>query len=198
MDIDLEDFTAPPAPPPPPVSSVDAAQVEAEKSAAYERGYSAGFDDAVKAEADNQARIGAEFASHLQDMSFTFHEARAHVLEAVQPLLQELADTFLPEQVKSTMEAWIVETIQPLIEQAADQPIVIAVAPGGRETLAPYIDSAIAAVVRLDEEPTLTDGQAFIRLGQVERKVDLDAALAQFRSSLNALSELNGKALKHG
>lgn len=198
MALDLEDFAAPPEPPKASTAMLSADEADAERSAAYEQGYSAGWDDAVKAEAEGQSRIGTEFASHLQEMSFSFHEARAHVIEAVQPLLQELADTFLPEVLRDTMGPRLIELIEPMMAKRASQPILITVAPGGADCLTPYLDTRMEGVVQIVEEPTLTEGQAFLRLGQVERNVDLADALDQFRRALSALSQLNGEVLKHG
>ena len=57
-------------------------QADARAQASYETGYSAGWDDAVRAETEAHKRISAEFARNLQDLGFTFHEARAHVIPA--------------------------------------------------------------------------------------------------------------------
>lgn len=198
MSLDLEDFSRRVEPAPPPSQRHSDDDIAEVRSTAYEQGYAAGFDDAVKSEADNQTRIGSEFARHLQEMSFTFHEARAHVIASVTPLLEELVTTFLPQLTQETMGQRLMETLQPLIEDAGDQPIVIMVPPGAREALSPFFDQAVSSVIRIEEEPTLTEGQSFLRLGRTERKIDLDAAFARFRESLNALTELNERALQHG
>ena len=198
MGLRLEDFAAVPDLPVEPVTTVGIEQVEAEKAAAYEQGYSAGWDDAVKAEADAQTRIGTEFARHLQEMSFTFHEARAHVIASLEPVLSGLVETFLPAVVHDTIGQCILDTLEPLFAEQANQPVTIRVALGQREALQPYLDGAIETVVTLTEDPTLTEGQAFLQIGNVARKIDLTAAIADFQAALSALSQLNEKVLKHG
>lgn len=198
MPFVLEDFLAKPEHSPPAQPTFDPETLEAEKSASYEQGYTAGWDDAVRADADNQARIGNDFARHLQEMSFTFHEARAHVLAAMEPLLDEIVATFLPEVVRDTMGQRLVQTLEPIIVERADQPVIISVAPGRSGALQAYLDEALNAVVHLKEDETLSDGQAFLRLGKVERKIDLTDALAKFRRSINALNTHNEKVLVHG
>lgn len=172
-------------------------ELDAAKAEAYEAGFAAGWDDALRTESDSQAKVGAEFARHLQEMSFTFHEARAHVIESLQPLLHEVLQTVLPNLVQETLGQRILDVLDPLIQDAADQPITIAVAQGCREFVEPYLDSAAGAILEVVEEPTLTSGQAYLRLGKVERKVDLTEALGQIKSALNALSSVNERALKH-
>jgi len=198
MSLNLEDFSTLLEHPDLSHKRTSSKDLESAKTAAYEQGYAAGWDDAAKAEAESQTRIGSEFARHLQEMSFTFHEARAHVIEATKPVLQELVETILPKVIRETMGARIVETLDPLIDQAADQPITITVAQGCRELLEPYLENSVSAVLELVEEPTLTDGQAYLRLGQVERKIDLTDALNQVLQALSALSNLNEEVLKHG
>ena len=46
--------------------SVQAAAVEEAKLAAYEQGYTAGWDDAAAAQSDDQTRIRADLARNLQ------------------------------------------------------------------------------------------------------------------------------------
>lgn len=198
MSISFEDFSTAPPIPKPDEEELSRAEVEAEKAASYESGYAAGWEDANKSSAEAQSQLGAEFSRHLQEISFTFFEARAHILEAVHPVLEEMVATMLPELVRVTMGQRILETVEPVLEQAADQPVLITVCPGAKEQVEALLNSALPTSVRIEEEPTLTDGQAFLRIGQVERKVDLTEAIAKVAAALGALGELNNEVLKHG
>ncbi|WP_172297614.1 flagellar biosynthesis protein [Pseudoruegeria sp. HB172150] len=197
----LEDFdTEPPAPPQAATSPAVADQTllgEDARTAAFEEGYQAGWDDAVSAHSQDRQRIGAEFARNLQELSFTFHEARAHVLHAMEPLLNELVNTVLPGIVAETFALTVQEELRPLIASSADVPIDLVVAPGARTALEGQIAENAAAAIRLVEEPTLVEGQAFLRIGKVERQVDLSGALTQIRAAAAALHELNERTLQH-
>ena len=57
---------------------------------AYEQGYKAGWDDAATAQADDHTRISAGFARNLQELSFTYHEAKGQILGSLEPLLKEM------------------------------------------------------------------------------------------------------------
>ena len=91
--------------------------------AAYEQGYSAGWDDATGAGSEEQARIGASFARALQDMTFTYHDARAQVIDQLEPLLRAMITDLLPGLAEPALVAQILKQIQPLAESAADMPL---------------------------------------------------------------------------
>ena len=172
-------------------------QADSEKITAYEQGYQAGWDDAARAEAQDQTRISADFARNLQELSFTFHEARAHVIQAMEPLLNELIGTLLPELVCETLGLKILEELRPLIEAGADSPIELVVAPVSRQALEKQLAEASMASIRLSEETTLAEGQAFLRVGKIERQIDMAGALERITTAVQSLYALNEGKLKH-
>ena len=87
---------------------------EEAKLAAYETAYKAGWEDAASAQSEDQARIRADLARNLQQLSFTFQEARAHVLKAVEPLLEEMVNRLLPETARETLAPLVLEQVMPI------------------------------------------------------------------------------------
>jgi hypothetical protein len=59
-------------------------------------GYRSGWDDCLAAEQDTRARVGAELASNLADLGFTYHEARAQLLAETEALLEAYLPQGLP------------------------------------------------------------------------------------------------------
>lgn len=197
--VTLEDFDVEPPGAAPEVTPEPAAPPDPpEVSAGYEDGYQAGWDDAVRAQAEDQARIGAEFARNLQEMSFTFHEARAHVIQSMEPLIDELVGTIFPALAADSLVLTIREELRPLIAESADAPVDLMVGPGGRAVLESQVAQLGNAAIRLVEEPTLVEGQAYLRIGKTERQIDLSGALERIRNAVDALYELNKRTLKHG
>lgn len=172
-------------------------QVEQARLEEYEAGYKAGWDDATRAEAESQGRIGAEFARNLQDLGFTFHEARSHVMQALEPLLTGMVERVLPELVSRTVGQTIVEELLPLASRAADAPIEVVVSPLSRAALEPMLAEA-AVPFTLVEEPTLAEGQVFIRSGPIERHIDFSRAVDRIGTAINGLYQLNEKAFRNG
>ena len=173
------------------------ALTEADRMAAYEQGYQAGWDDAARAEAEDQSRIGTEFARNLQELSFTFHEARAHVIQTMEPLLTEIVGTFLPALIAESLGDTVLQELQPLIEACADTPIDLAVAPESRPALERRLPEPALATVRITEEPSLAAGQVYLRMGRTERKIDLSGAQDRIVQAIRALFAQNERILKH-
>lgn len=182
-----------------PVRNVhDAAALEQARLEGYEAGYQAGWDDAVGQEAQSQGRIGAEFARNLQDLGFTFHEARAHVMQALEPLLAGMVDKVLPRLVSDTLGQTIVEELMPLAADAADQPIQVVVTPESRATLESMLANSTALPFQIVEEATLAEGQVYLRSGSLERHIDMGQVVDRIGAAIQGLYQLNEKALQNG
>lgn len=173
-------------------------QVEAARLEAYESGYRAGWEDAARTEAEDQSRIGAEFARNLQDLGFTFHEARAHVMQALEPLLTGMVERVLPRLVSETIGQTIVEELLPLATAAAGSPIEVMVSPDNRPVVEDMLARADTVPFTLVEEPTLADGQVYLRSGGLERHIDFTAAVDRIGAAISSLYQLNEKAFQNG
>ena len=172
--------------------------VEQARLSGYEAGYKAGWDDAVRAEREDQARIDAEFSRNLQEMGFTFQEARAHVMNALEPLLAGMVDKVLPDLVAQTLGQSIVEELLHLASDVADAPIDVVVTPSCRAVLEPMIKSATSVPFSLIEEPSLADGQVYLRAGQRERHLDFAGAVDRIGKSISDFFSLNEKVFQNG
>lgn len=200
----LEDFdqqttgTLVPAPTMPPPPLVSEADLEAARLAGYEAGYQAGWDDAAKAGDEAKDRIGAEFARNLQDLGFTFHEARSHVMKSLEPLLASMVEKVLPSLVSDTIGQAIIEEILPLAADAADTPIQVIIYPNGREMLDALLAQNTSVPIEVIEEDTLAEGQVYIRMGNTEKQIDLNGAVHRIGEAITDLYALNEKAINHG
>ena len=173
-------------------------EVEKIRLEGYEAGYKAGWDDAVQAEESEQNRIGAEFARNLQDLGFTFHEARSHVMNTLEPLLLGMVEKVLPELVSQTIGHSIVEELLPLASEVADTPIEVVIRPSCRPTLEPLLASTTAIPITLVDEPSLAEGQVFLRAGNLEKHLDFTGAIDQMGKSITDLFSLNERAFQNG
>lgn len=173
-------------------------ELERLRLTAYEAGYSAGWDDAVKEADGDKDRIEAEFARNLEDLGFTFHEARSHVLESLEPLLHAMVDTLLPEVMRDALGQVINDEIMPLAAQAADTPIELRVSSGSRKVLDQLMDRVNTTPLQVFEDDTLPEGQVFLRSSSSERCIDLTSTLARIKNAVTALYDINEKAFEHG
>lgn len=169
---------------------VEATAVEEAKVAAFEQGYSAGWDDAVAAQQGDQTRIRADLARNLQSLSFTFQDARSHVLQAIRPLVLQMVDRLLPEVARETLAPMVLEAVMPLAEGLADAPLTLVLNPAVRAQVEDLLSQATGLPMVIDEEPTMPEGQVYIRFGAAETKVDLTQVTTDIAIAVRAFFTL--------
>lgn len=179
-------------------ASINSAELEDQRLEAFESGYKAGWDDAVAARSDAETAQRDEVARALQALSFTFHDARAHVLQALSPLIAEVAARLLPEIAHSALPHLVVEALGPYADIAAEAPVLILVNPEARQRVEALVGQQPGLPIRYQETPELSPGQVSLRLGDTETRVDLDAALATIRTALDDFFDLAAMENRHG
>ena len=172
--------------------------IEDAKLTAYEQGYKAGWDDAATAQAENQTAIRADLARNLQQLSFTYQEARAQILKALEPLLEEMVNRLLPETARETLAPMVLEQVMPLAEELADQPVTLVLNPSVRAAIESLIAEATGLPMAIEEEPTLPEGQVYIRLGGTEAQVDLSRVTTEIAAAVRGFFSLAEESASHG
>lgn len=176
----------------------DVSSMEDARLQAYEQGYSAGWEDATAAQSDDQARIRADLARNIQSLGFTFHEARVHVLKAIAPLMQDIALHLLPVLAREALASAVLDKLMPLAEQAAEAPISLVLNPAARPAVTALLEQATGLPLSIVEEPTLGEGQAYLRLGDSETRIDLDRAVAEITAAIHDFFATISKDMPHG
>lgn len=152
----------------------------------FENGYQAGWDDAVKAQADSVAKISADFGQNLQDMSFTYHEALSKLTLSMKPVIAEIVDKLLPSLMHKSLGVHIVDQLMEMVKEQPNQSIEIIVAPSQVETIHDIAGDKLSDPFEVVAEQSLGDGQAYVRIGAVERSIDLDTVLAGVSEAIDA------------
>jgi len=203
LDSLLEDFGSAPVtravkktePANPVMSEAD---IEGKKLEAFEKGYRAGWDDAVKAQSDDHTRISSAFGQHLQDLSFTYHEAYTQVMNAVTPLLNEMVASLLPAVARETLGHHIVDHLQAKSREIGTMQVVVAVSPEKLDSVTPLLDRDFGFPIDLISDETLNEEQADIRFGQTERQIDLSDLIASVAEAVEGFAHDNRSKMKHG
>lgn len=177
---------------------LDRSSLEDEKLASYEQGYKAGWDDASAAMGEEQSRIRADLARNLQSLSFTYQEARAHILKSVQPLLLQVVSQLLPEIARESLAPSVLEALMPLAEKLGDAPVTLVINPASRAPVESVLAQATGLPIEVQEEPTLGEGQAYLRMGSVETHVNLDQATADIAAAVRGFFDMPGKDRPNG
>ncbi|MDR5652726.1 flagellar biosynthesis protein [Ruixingdingia sedimenti] len=166
--------------------------------AAFESGYKAGWDDALIANADDRAALQAEVARNLQTLAFTYHEARAHVLSAVAPVICDALAKVLPEAARASLPRLVADLLRPAVEAAADAPLSLRIHPAQRDAVESLLAGQTSLPLAITPEPMMGEGQAWLKLGEAELRVDLDAAVADIRRLLAEFFALSEKEPRDG
>lgn len=177
----LEEFESPLEP----VDAADAGQLALEevRLEAFESGYRAGWDDAMTAQSEEQNRLRVDLARNLQALSFTYFEARGHVIRALAPLLREMAGRVMPAIARETLPALVAEALEAHAETAAARAMTLVVNPSNRAAVEKAVAESPLPLTLVDE-PSLGDGQVYLRFDDTEERIDIDAALAAIASAV--------------
>jgi flagellar biosynthesis/type III secretory pathway protein FliH len=196
--IRLEVFESPDAPLSRTSVVLDQGALEDIRMLAYEQGYTAGWDDAAAAQTDDQSRIKADFGRNLQSLGFTFQEARTHVLRAIRPLLHQIITCLLPELAREALPSVALEVLMPLADEMADAPVTLVLNPASRAVVQALLEQATGLPLTVIEEPTLGEGQVYLRLGDIETRIDLDRATADIARAARDFFDLTEKDQRYG
>jgi flagellar assembly protein FliH len=171
--------------------------VEDARLGAFEKGYQAGWDDASSALATEQSHISSELARNLQDINITYQDAYSHVLEVMKPLLTTLVDSALPSLAADTLGARVVEEIVEIIRQYNDALILLTVSSGNRSKIEPLTDQFFGDRVKFLEDPSLGEGQVYLRFSDEERSINLDSLFSEMASTLAGFYSSSKKDILH-
>lgn len=174
-----------------PLPLVEATAAEEAKVVAFEQGYTAGWDDAATAQQGDQNRISADLARNLQSLSFTFQDARSHVLQAIRPLMLEMINRLLPEVAHEALAPTVLEALTPIADEMSDAPMTLVLNPAVRSQVEDLVSQATGLPMVIEEEPSLSEGQVYIRFGTAEAKVDLDRVTADIAAAVRAFFNLS-------
>lgn len=172
---------------------MDTSVLEEARLASYDSGYAAGWEDAAAAQSGDQSRIRADLARNLQALSFTYQEARSHVLHALEPLLVEIVGKLLPALARETLGGIVLDTLMPMADGLADAPVTLVLNPAVRAAVEPLIAEATGLPLTIEEEPSLGEGQVYLRFGSLETRVDLDQAVAEIATALRGFFDMSTK-----
>ncbi len=167
-----------------PVALTDVS-LEEQKLESFEKGYQAGWDDAVKSGTDDARHISADLAQNLSDLSFTYEEAHQAALVSMKSLLDQMIQTILPKLVQHTLGLQLSEQLSEIISTGHRLKLEIVCAPNDHPALDKILDEAGIPNASLAEDSSLADGQVYIRFGDQEREINLSETLAAMDQAIS-------------
>lgn len=171
-----------------PVSTFSEELVEEAKLASFEKGYTAGWDDAIDAKDKEATRISATLAGSLEDLNFTFHEAQNQLMESLDPMFKVLTSVILPDTMAATFGHHIIDHLNEMARGRIQEPMEIVVAAGEGHAVRALLGDEPTVDVRVREDANLSAGQAQLRVGSSERELNSEALIESIRDSIDAFS----------
>lgn len=151
---------------------------------AYENGYTAGWDDAMR-QADDETRARQEaLARTAEGLNFTYHEAQAHVLGALQPLLQAIAAQILPELARGALVQAVSEELMSVANELAATPVELRVPAGMQAAFEAGFEGLMLPPLDIVECDDLPGGVAEFAGGARQTRVDLAGVAEHLASTI--------------
>ena len=177
--------------------SLDSATFEEARLAAFEKGYSAGWEDAVAAQNTEMKRLNGELGRALQELSFTYHEARAAMLGALRPLLLDMTAKVLPAVSRDTLGGLITDEIVALADEVSALPVTVVTNPDTLAQLRDILTEKSPLPLAFRAEPSLTEGQVFLRFDESERQIDIDGLITRIGTAVRTYFNITEEEAAH-
>lgn len=159
--------------------------------AAFEKGYAEGWEDCLDAQRNTERDQKIAIAENLQGLSFTYQEARSHILQALEPLLHDMVRKVLPRIARETLGHIVVEHLRPVAGTLSDTQIIITCPPGAKSLIEALLPASGIGPVAIAEDAHLTPAQIFLNLAEREEKIDLDGVIAAMGQAVTSFFDLS-------
>ncbi|WP_294229816.1 hypothetical protein [uncultured Shimia sp.] len=193
----FEDFGGINAPEPEPIAVPDEGN-EDEMLESFEQGYKAGWDDAISAKSEEHASVSAALAGRLNDLSFTYHEAREAILADLAPTVEKAIMTVLPELARQAVGALAVEQLHKIVRENSETPVVLSTAPDCYQPVIDVLPEDKKLPVEVVRDESLAEGQVRFEFAQRERLIDLSEVLEAVAGAMTAFTHETRKEAQNG
>lgn len=157
---------------------------EAERLQAFESGYSAGWEDALKATSESNTQLSEEISENLRAVSVSVEETEKKLVASLSPLFQHLVSALLPDVAKQSLAPRIAQELKDMAKGLLDPEVELVASAADQPALETFLEGLQYSQPILTIDPNLCHGQVFLRVGSVERQVDLNAALQDISQSI--------------
>ncbi|WP_170582440.1 ABC transporter ATP-binding protein [Ruegeria arenilitoris] len=165
---------------------LDEEALEEERLAAFERGYGAGWEDALQAQTQGRAALAEDMRAAFSDMSFTYHEALTRMTLSLEPMFSALVQTVLPHALDRGLVARVIEQLSEMAKAQVAQPILLLVPPGVEGDVEALLPADITPLPKVVADPELLPGQARLQVGTARSEVDCAALLDAIAAAFDA------------
>lgn len=176
----------------------DQTELETEKLVAFESGYKSGWDDALSAQSQSNTSVGDEFAQSLQEISFSYHEARATLRKELCAAFKPVIAHLLPKMLQETFGQHVLEQIETLAQNTLERPIQITTSPQRMIALQALCEETLKEPFVITPDENVDDDDVYLRLGAAEHEVAFGPWLEEIQNSLASFLENQSEESTNG
>lgn len=179
-------------------TTMSAEEVEDLKLHSFEGGFQAGWEEALKAQAETSSHVSEGLAASLQSASFEYNELSNSLQTAVQTIMAEVVDTVLPLAARASLGSHICEQIKSITKDALDRSVEIVVSPGREAAVHDVLTGELSEPFKVVVDPMMSPNQACLRLGSKEIDVNLDKTVAEIASAVGSFFDTQQSKVNDG
>ena len=166
-------------------------------TATFNEGYQQGFDASQAAAAADSTALAAALVQAISDIDFTYAEARAQVMQSLNPLFDALTTAVLPHCVSSGFTSQIASMLMTAAGADTEAPFRLHVHPDQVAAVEAATDN-LPNNINILPDATLSLHAIWIERGARETHLDLDRLLAQITEALGAVAKPEHRTATHG
>ena len=160
------------------------ADTEELRLSAYEAGYKSGWDDAAAERESSDRLIAADLERNLRDISFSYAEARAEVMQGFGRLIDSIVTGFLPAIAAEAVVPLVQSEVEILLRDLGDQRCELLASPRTAGQVEWLITNHLETELHVIPEPAFADGRVSLRFGGEEREVDLSGMVETMTAAI--------------
>ncbi|WP_376875686.1 flagellar biosynthesis protein [Albirhodobacter sp. R86504] len=193
--LKLEEFAEPEAP----SDQISFGPIEFEetKLASFEQGYAAGWEDATAAQDAETARLRGDLGRNMAELSATYETVRGHLLQAIHPLLHDMVAKVMPRIAQSSLPHIVMEHLIPLADASSGAPIQVICHPTNLPQVRDLLSTETSLPLQFVSEPTLGEGQVYLRMDQSEQHIDMDSVTKAIGEAIDTYFKVKPAELPH-
>ncbi|WP_189367005.1 hypothetical protein [Tateyamaria omphalii] len=173
-------------------------EIEDQKLEAFEKGYQAGWEDAVAAQTETQSFVSSGLANSLQNASFEYHELRATLNASVEAIMNGVINVVLPTLAQASLGAHVRDEVTALTRKTLDRAIEVLVAPESEAAVRTALQDDLPGPFVLTTDKLLAPTQVVLRLDHDEAELHLDRAISDISEAVASYFENAPNEAKDG
>lgn len=165
-------------------------EVEDQKLASFETGYSSGWDDALAAYKDSSVVMSQALKTAISQAELSKTAAFEQFVSVTKPLIQGVVSKVLPSLATQVLGQHIVEIIDSAVEETATVPVCVTVSAAEFDGLSAILNGQLGKDLKICSDPGMQPGQVNLSVGDSETSIDLTRVLQDISSAVEAFYHL--------